>query len=147
MRLSAELFEDFARSLEPAREVPIERERRRARRMQVTATVPIRLIESAAAPAQTLLAKVRDFSPRGVGVLLATEVVFNQQFVLHLKRGDESPVAILCRAIHCREISPHLYHVGAEFTCVLRDLPVLSPGNTSRDDSDAVKRIRRSMLD
>jgi c-di-GMP-binding flagellar brake protein YcgR len=149
MKLSAELFADFAACLEGSPRAGKQDERRRAARVTVRASVPVTLVNAMnAAEGQTVFAKVRDFSPRGVNIHFPTALQPGQQFILKLQRSDGQLISILSTVLHCHEVSAQLHRVGAEFTCVLHDLPVTSSAQLDhgRDDNDQAERIRKSML-
>src|SRR4051812_26756258 len=101
MKLSAELFADFTASMNASGEQPPFGERRRVPRVEVCATVWLEVVSDdgggdANAARQTVIAEVRDFSPRGAKLVFRAALAPGRQFIMRLKRGDGGLIAILC---------------------------------------------------
>ena len=88
---------------------------------QQQATVVITLVDVGVPVkvGESLSVTVRDFSSRGIGILLDRKLAKGTRFVAKMTRKSEPPLAVLYTAAHCRQLNAHLYLVGAEFTSLL----------------------------
>jgi hypothetical protein len=68
------------------------------------------------------LAKIRDLSTGGIGILHHEPIPVGQQFLLCLKAKGASPAsAILCTVARIKCVDEGLYIIGARFTKELED--------------------------
>lgn len=95
-------------------------------------------------------ATIRDYSSRGIGLIMTSKLAHGQQFVLILTRNEQTNMRVLCTVVHCRPLSGgEVYAIGAEFTLVLGEErktpapPVAHPAEKSLAELD---RIRSSIL-
>jgi hypothetical protein len=144
MKLTAEQFADLAASFQPDRAATTEHERRRAARLELDAHVNIRMLVDAKPAAQTSV-QIHDFSSRGIAIHYRTPLPHGSQFIVELQRQSSGCVSMLCTVMHCRQLQPNCYKIGAEFTCVLAEHPGSEPSPEVVDAE--LKRIRESMLD
>ena len=111
MQLSAGLYSRMATILDPIRAGGDER--RREPRMPVQGVgklaVPGAPIESAA------VVHVQDVSLGGASMLASRDLAVGEQLVLVLQGRDGKAMSLLCSVAHCRQMSPDVYVVGAQF--------------------------------
>lgn len=134
MKLSAEQFLELAASFgltRPGRG----HERRRAGRVELDATATCSLIEDGLV-GEPRSVQVRDFSPRGLGLVFPEKLPPGSQFLLTLSRKSGGNVHILCTVVQCRPCKKG-FVVGAELTCTM-------PSYTPNPD-DTLQRVRQSM--
>ena len=140
MKLSAEWFAELAGALKTLAKSPMMTSRRRLKRVKLSGRLLVSLVVKGerlpAAPIQ-----VHDFSPRGIQILYPEPMSLGQQFVVELE-GAKTEVSLLCTTLHCHRASSGLHSIGAEFTCTLP-----AKQNVNAPNSQAVRRIRASMLD
>lgn len=84
---------------------------------------------------------LRDFSPRGVSLLINTPMERGQSFVLHFKQNDGDEIEMLCTAVHCQPGGKDRYIVGAEFSFQIKPEPA------QHEQQGELERIRQSILD
>ncbi len=144
MKLSAEQFADLTASFKPDAQQPRQHERRRAARLALEARVIVRLLGDGKLSGPIGVG-IHDFSSRGIAILHKTALVKGSQFVVELQRQSGGCVSMLCTVMHCRQVQPHCYKVGAEFTCVLAQHPGSTPAPEMADAE--LKRLRDSVLD
>ena len=112
MQLSAGLYSRMATILDPVRAGAGD-ERRREPRMAVQGTgklaTPGAPIESAA------VVHVQDVSLGGASMLASRDLAVGEQLVLVLQGRDGKAMSLLCSVAHCRQMSPDVYVVGAQF--------------------------------
>jgi hypothetical protein len=58
---------------------------------------------------------VQDVSLGGACLIASKDIAVGEQLVLVLEGRDGSAVSLLCSVAHCRQISPDIYMVGAQF--------------------------------
>ena len=113
MQLSPGLYSRMATILDPVRAGVTGNERRREPRMTVHGTgklaTPGAPIESAA------LVQVQDVSLGGAALLASKDMTVGEQLVLVLQSRDGQAMSLLCSVAHCRQLSPDVYAVGAQF--------------------------------
>ena len=63
--------------------------------------------------------RIKDMSPHGMCLIHGSAMNRGSTFVVRLDRSGREPVAILCTVAYSRRVSASVYHIGAEFTCVL----------------------------
>lgn len=86
--------------------------------------------------------RVKDMSPRGLCLVHTGAFARGSTFVVRLPRPQREPVSILCTVAYARRVKASLYHIGAEFTCVLENKP--QQGRLVADAAEQ-QRIRQSM--
>src|SRR5258708_786615 len=84
----------------------------------------------------------RDYSTRGIGILIRQPVAQGAQFVVKIQQQGEAAVSMLCTTAHCRKINANLYALGAEFTCLLPEAKAKAV-----DDLSEQQRISASIMD
>lgn len=90
-------------------------------------------------PGSPVSVRIRDLSPRGVGMMYHSTMERGTQFILRLARADNQLIPLLCHVCHSRKVVGGSYLIGAEFLCIYTP----SPGETPED----VDAIRRKILD
>ena len=113
MQLSPGLYSRMATILDPTRVAAAGAERRREPRMPVQGmgklATPGAPVDSAA------LVHVQDVSLGGALLLASRDAVIGEQLVLVLQSTDGKAMSLLCSVAHCRQLSPDVYAVGAQF--------------------------------
>jgi hypothetical protein len=113
MQLSPGLYSRMATILDPVRGAAAGAERRREPRM------PVQGVGKVAAPGSPVEAadrvQVQDVSLGGACLIASRDLAVGEQLVLVLEGRDGSAVSLLCSVAHCRQLSPDLYQVGAQF--------------------------------
>ena len=113
MQLSPGLYSRMATILDPVRTGSAGDERRREPRMAVQGVgklaTPGAPMESAA------LVQVQDVSLGGASLLASKDLTVGEQLVLVLQGRDGKALSLLCSVAHCRQMSPDVYVVGAQF--------------------------------
>jgi hypothetical protein len=103
----------MATILDPMRTASKGDERRREPRMPVQGSgklaAPGTPLESAA------VVQVQDVSLGGACLLASRDVAIGEQLVLVLQGNDGKAMSLLCSVAHCRQLSPDVYAVGAQF--------------------------------
>jgi hypothetical protein len=143
MKLSAEQFADLAASFTPTSGAGGAQEARRAARVELEAHASIRFL-SDGRPSGPTAVQVFDFSTRGIAILRRAPMERGTQFVIDLPRQSGGCVSMLCTIMHCKEIRPDTFKIGAEFTCVVAEHPGSQPSQDALDKE--LKRIRESVL-
>lgn len=116
-------------------------DKRRARRIGYRAKIHITRCDTTAYDQkEPIAALLRDFSPRGVSLLMNLPMERGQSFVLHFKQNDGKEVEMLCTAVHCQPGGKDRYLVGAEFSCQVEPEPV------PQEHQSELDRIRQSIL-
>lgn len=144
MKLSAEQFADLAASFQPAKADAPPHERRRAARLELEARVIIRVLTDGKLTGPMGVG-IHDFSSRGIAILHKTPLATGSQFVVELQRQSGGCVSMLCTVMHCRQLQPRCYKIGAELTCTLSEHPGSKPSPEAAEAE--LKRIRESVLD
>ena len=143
MKLSAEQFADLAASFEPGYRAGARQERRRAPRLELSASLPVRLLTDDKL-GRAVTAQVEDFSSRGLSILYPAPLEPGSRFVVQLARHSGGVAVMLCTVMHARRLNDELYKIGAEFTCQLGEHP---GRHASSDAIDAqLRRARESAL-
>lgn len=120
---------------------------RRAPRIDRTGKARIQI--DGAGPILTV--SVRNYSPRGIGLIHTSKLTVGQQFVLILPRNDQPAMRILCTIAHVQPLSGgEVFAIGAEFTLVLGEAkppaaPVPVPVRCAHKVEE-LERIRSSIL-
>ena len=113
MQLSPGLYSRLATILDPTRTASRGHERRREPRMAVQGmgkvATPGAPVESAS------VVHVQDVSLGGACLLVSKDLAVGEQLVLVLQGKDGKAVSLLCSVAHCRQMSPDVYAVGAQF--------------------------------
>ena len=113
MQLSPGLYSRVATILDPTRTASKGNERRREPRMAVQGTGKL---ASPGAPVESAtIAQVQDVSLGGASLLISKDVAIGEQLVLVLQDREGKAVSLLCSVAHCRQMSPDVYVVGAQF--------------------------------
>jgi hypothetical protein len=136
MKLSAEQYRELAASFGLC-ESGQGHERRRAGRVALNASATCSLIDDGQV-GEPRCVQVKDFSPRGLGIIVPEMMHPGSQFVLTLARQSGGNVSILCTVAQCRPCDQG-FLIGAELTCTL-------PSRTIIPDDDDLDRVRRSVL-
>ena len=139
MKLSAEHFAELAASFGAREATETKHNRRRAARLELDASVNVRLVDCDRTP-NAFNVTVLDFSSRGMAALLPRSVNPGQQIVADIPRKTGGTVSLLCTVVHCVPRDEQ-FKIGVEFTCVLKG-PIAAP----HPDAEAIKRIRQSVL-
>jgi hypothetical protein len=161
-QLSAEQLSELLDGLERSRsaDAGAGSDKRRGARLERRAHLVITLVPAAgdgaaADPADnkpgaspSLSVTMRDFSPRGIGLLIDRPLAKGTQFIAKLTRPSGTPIALLYSVAHCRQLNAHLHMVGAELTCILPEAepaaPQRQPAKASAGNEQA--RIRASIM-
>ena len=114
------------------------RDGRRARRVDYRAIVRVAPVTPTGA-GDFFDVQLQDFSVRGVRLVDSVAMPAGSQFLLDFPCPNGTTTHLLCSVVHCEELAPRQFAIGAEFTCTVPAHPM------SPDDEAA--RIRRSMLD
>jgi hypothetical protein len=113
MQLSPGLYSRMATILDPVRGAATGSERRREPRMPVHG---VGKVATPGAPEEAAeMVQVQDVSLGGACLIASHDVAVGQQLVLVLEGRDGSAVSLLCSVAHCRQLSPDLYMIGAQF--------------------------------
>lgn len=141
MKLSAEQFADLAASFEPEHRARMRQERRRAPRLELSASLSLRLLKDERLGRATTV-QVQDFSSRGLAILYPERLEPGTRFVVQLARQSGGVAVMLCTVVHARRASDKLFKIGAEFTCQLGEHP---GQHAPSDEIDAqLRRARES---
>ena len=122
MKLSAEQFADLAASFAPPDRARSGKERRRAPRLELAASLAVRVLRDEQL-GRPVTAPVSDFSSRGLAVLYPARLEPGSRFVVQLARQSGGVAVMLCTVMHARRVSDELFRIGAEFTCQLGEHP------------------------
>jgi hypothetical protein len=141
MTLTAEQFGQVLHSLGAIPMSGVE-DKRRAARITHRCNVQITL-GSDPRNGKKIEVLVRDFSPRGICILLDNSVRSGANFIIRLGRPNEEDIHLLCTVVHCRDMGEKMFVIGAEFTCLV-DTTAKPLGSDTVVD---LQRIRKSMLD
>ena len=146
MELSTEQFSDAETAIRAASQRTADgRERRRAGRVPLNAVCPVSLDDRPPTKGETpLQLRVRDLSPRGFAGVFDRPLPHGAQFMVWLPRHGQTPLAVLCAVIHCKQIHSDLFQIGAEFTCVPEHTP---PYLAGAPDEPSRSRIEKSILE
>lgn len=90
-------------------------DQRGAARMAVERGVTVTVLGPDGKPGEPFTAVTRDISYAGLGLLSRQSLRHNTLLVVRLPRKDKEPLAMLCRAVHVRELAEGVYAIGAEF--------------------------------
>jgi hypothetical protein len=113
MQLSPGLYSRMATILDPVRGAAAAPERRREPRMSVQG---VGKVATPGAPVEAAdMVQVQDVSLGGACLIASRDLAVGEQLVLVLEGRDGSAVSLLCSVAHCRQVSPDLYMVGAQF--------------------------------
>lgn len=113
MQLSPGLYSRMATILDPVRGAAAGAERRREPRMAVQG---VGKVATPGAPVEAAdMVQVQDVSLGGASLIASRDLAVGEQLVLVLEGRDGSAVSLLCSVAHCRQVSPDLYVVGAQF--------------------------------
>jgi hypothetical protein len=139
MKLSAEQFADLAASFESADRTRPGKERRRAPRLELAASLPVRLLRDDKL-GRAVTVPVQDFSSRGLAILYPARLDAGSRFVVQLARQSGGVAVMLCTVMHARRVGDELFKIGAEFTCQLGEHPAR---HAPDDEVDAhLRRLR-----
>ena len=143
MKLSAEQFADLAASFHPDYRSPSRQERRRAPRLELASSLPVRLLKDDKL-GRAVTVPVQDFSSRGLALLYPARLEPGSHFTVQLERQSGGCAVMLCTVMHSRKLNDELYKVGAEFTCQLGEHP---GKHAPADEVDAqLRRVREASL-
>jgi hypothetical protein len=113
MQLSPGLYSRMATILDPVRGATAGAERRREPRMPVQG---VGKVATPGAPVEAAdMVQVQDVSLGGACLIASRDLAVGEQLVLVLEGRDGSAVSLLCSVALCRQLSPDLYQVGAQF--------------------------------
>jgi len=141
MKLSAEQFADLAASFAPDDRARANRERRRAPRLELSASLAVRVLKDDRL-GRAVTAQVADFSSRGLAIFYPARLEPGGRFVVQLARQSGGVAVMLCTVMHVRRVSDELFRIGAEFTCQLGEHP---GRHAPSDEVDAqLRRLRES---
>jgi hypothetical protein len=109
MQLTRETFVEILETLRS--NCPSATDHRRQPRVGVTRQVEIIL------PGRTdpIIARIRDISQGGVGILSHLEMSRGTEFIVTLYGHDGSPHFLQCRVCHARRVATGLFQIGACF--------------------------------
>lgn len=142
MKLPAEQFAELFESLGTVSHSRTGRDGRRALRMEYQTSAKITLC-SGDMKDRPFTVTVKDFSLRGIRILLSTPLASGAQFIIEIPRKKTTPVAILCTVMHSTKSRNDQYSIGAEFTCVVPPAIHASADVQHR----AIQRIRESIIE
>jgi hypothetical protein len=143
MRIAPENFADIFESLgRSSRGAIASGDKRRAARFEYQTQLEIVPCQGEQR-GQILKVMMRDVSSRGMRLILNDPMEMGAQFITRIPRKNSAPVSILCTVMHVKGERRPPYHVGAEFTCVAPNPPVVA-GDAQ---NEAIKRIQQSILD
>jgi hypothetical protein len=117
MQLSAETFEAIVKNLKGA--PPLGRDKRREPRAGLCGRADMIPVGRTDKGPRVISARVRDLSPRGIGLLLNKPLPLNSQFAIQLPCGDNAKITVIYTVRHSKALSSDLYSIGG----LLRDLP------------------------
>jgi hypothetical protein len=141
MKLSAEQFADLAASFEPESRARPRQERRRAPRLELSASLSVRVLKDEQL-GRAVTVQVEDFSARGLAILHPARLEPGSRFVVQLARQSGGVAVMLCTVMHARRVGDEVFRIGAEFTCQLGEHP---GGHAPADEVDAqLRRLRDS---
>lgn len=89
-------------------------------------------------PAPRILGQLRNFSMRGVGLLLRAPLKVGDPFILQVLRRRKIDASIPCTVVYCKPDVDGLYSVGAR---------IHSDAADTESDIASITRIRHSILD
>src|SRR6188508_2661765 len=95
MKLSAEQFADLAASFAPADRARANRERRRAPRLELSASLAVRVLKDDRL-GRAVTAQVTDFSSRGLAIFYPARLEPGGRFVVQLARQSGGVAVMLC---------------------------------------------------
>ena len=144
MEINPEQFSQIVAGIKRASEDGKKPDKRRAPRVEHRATMVITFVDATSTPGgnNSITVTVRDYSTRGIGILVRQEIAKGAQFTMKLRRTGEPPATMLCTTAHCRKINANLFAVGAEFTCILPEAKAAAASDMSEQ-----QRISASILD
>src|SRR5439155_23763020 len=88
-------------------------------RARLSGKVIMILIGSDDKRSKPLSVRVRDLSPRGIGLLHTKPLAADSHFAIQLPCGNNAKITVVYTVRHCKTISPDLYSIGG----LLRHLP------------------------
>ena len=150
MQLSPGLYSRMATILDPVRGATAGAERRREPRMPVQG---VGKVATPGAPVEAAdMVQVQDVSLGGACLIASRDLAVGEQLVLVLEGRDGSAVSLLCSVAHCRQLSPDLYQVGAQFlhgqgtdggaAAKKKSLTSPSPSRTDGEPLSGARRLR-----
>lgn len=136
MHLSAQHFAEVVQSLRRTTSESSGHERRQITRIEAQAPLQIaRYINGNSTEEFTVL--TRDISIGGVGLLQSAPMKTGEQIVVRLPRIDRTPLFVLSKITHCRQMADHIYGIGVQFHRLL---------NVDTTQSKTIDQIRQSIL-
>jgi hypothetical protein len=122
MKLSAELFNEIISSLRSDGGTNARgHEKRKQGRVGLRCGLDITLCSFTSKNAKPLSICVHDISQNGIGLVSATKLPENSEFVARFVRDAESAVPVLYKVRYCSKLSGDLFTIGAMFQRVLPD--------------------------
>jgi hypothetical protein len=144
MKIPTQMFSEIVASLDASRAAPLDREQRRASRLDLQHSAAVITYDGGGGHSAPVC--VHDVSPRGVCLLHATPLTPGEQFVIHLPRQGGDPMPMLCTVAYCKpdDHDPNAaFRVGAEFVCALGSASDRAARTSNQGE---IERIRRSIL-
>jgi hypothetical protein len=117
MQLSAEMFEAIVKNLKGS--APEGRDKRREPRAGLCGKADMIPISLDQRVAKSCLVRVRDLSPRGIGLVHNKRLGVDTQFAIQLPCGNNARITVVYTVRHCKTLSPDLFSIGG----LLRELP------------------------
>jgi hypothetical protein len=163
MRLSAEIYEQIIGGLKS--DGVIGKDKRREPRVGLAGEADYVTI-SGDGTRQAGVAKIRDVSRTGIGLVCAQQVPKHQRFVVQLESSNEQPIWLVCNVAYCRRTDMGRFSVGAKIMQVLRaadiqkveakaaaavaaatNSPAKPNARAPRDEQADIARIAKAILD
>jgi hypothetical protein len=121
MKLSAALFNEIVSSLRSDGTNSRIQEKRTQGRVGLRCALEIAPGTAGNSAAKSMPICVHDISQNGLGLVSATKLSADSEFVAWFTREGESSVPVLYRVRYCRRLSSDLFSIGATFQRVLPD--------------------------
>ncbi|HWE02269.1 MAG TPA: PilZ domain-containing protein [Tepidisphaeraceae bacterium] len=130
--LSPEQFAEIIALIQTIQDDGFRSEVRRSPRIPHPCHLSITL-GTADAPGATFVVDMIDLSTRGMSFVFSEELPVGATFFVRLEATNGNHVAIKCRIIHFKMLTPPLIQYGAEFTTVI-DRPELALAEPTAED-------------
>ncbi len=116
MRLSAQMYQQILKGLRS--DSHREKDKRREPRVGMAGEVDFVTITELGKRVAGI-AKVRDVSRSGIGLLFSHHIASHQRFVVQLESSSGEPIWLVCNAAHCRAVEGGHFSVGARILQLL----------------------------
>lgn len=112
MELTADLYEQVIRAIRPGPRRT--NDARRLARVGVAFRLTLKRGRTPAAGA-SIVVRLRDLSPTGVGLIASQPLKYGERIVAQLPRAAELPLEILGEVRFCTQVEERLWHLGVHF--------------------------------